>query len=106
MSEKVILGGRKTEVFTLPETGAKITAYVSLTAADVSEMKISRTEDISVDESVTVLEHLIVEWNMYGNEEDEKPLDITKENIKQLPISDITYLITNIADLQKEEKKG
>lgn len=61
--------------------------------------------DKDLDKVLNVVVALIVSWNF--ETEDEKPLEITVENLKKFPSSDLQFLseeITNIVKKKQPEK--
>lgn len=105
MTQKILLRDpRKTKVIELPSfKGSQVEFYSSLLMSDL--LSFDRSGD-DVQTAIKGLEKFIKSWNIYGDEAHESPLPITEENIKLLPLQDITYLFDQITALAEEQKKS
>jgi len=101
---KIILSKRKTKKVELPESKATVEIYASIIAADIVNMGYVKENDFG--QSVKMLSQLIKSWNIYEDEKDEKPREINDDSIGQLPISDLTFLFTELQEFVTSEKKG
>lgn len=103
--KKRILQARPTRTITLPDTGVEVTFYSSLLVKDLQNIDLKKIND-DVSESLKMLQALIKEWNLYLSEDDEKPAEITPDNIGALTGSDFSLLMEEIAKFQSEQKKS
>jgi hypothetical protein len=90
--------GFKTTTVSLPSyDGSEVIVRTSISVDDLS-----KTEGLEgLDHSAGLLERLIVSWNF--EDEQGAPLAISTENIKQLPVADLKFLMdTMMPHLQKK----
>ena len=99
---KVVLGERPIKDITLPETGAVLTVYCSITVWDLNGVDF----DDNIGTCVKVLTRVIKEWNIYADDKDENPLAITEENIQKLPVADLTFLMNEVQTFATAQKKS
>lgn len=109
MSEnKVVLSSRNTKKIELPKTKATIEIYASIIASDVIGINVASLGDDKGDniiEAIKMLAKLIKSWNIYEKETDEKPREINDVSVGELPIEDLTFLVTELQTFIVAEKK-
>lgn len=109
MSEnKVVLLERKTKEVKLPESGATIIIYASVIAKDLGGINVTDVKEKNPDnitDAIKLMSRLIKSWNVYATKDSDKPLEINEESVGQLPINDITFLLTELEQFITSEKK-
>lgn len=88
----------------LPKTKAEVKMRTTLTGNDF--LKLNGDSKTILGRSLEALAYMIKEWSLYEKETSEKPLNITEENIKRLPMEDINFLLNSIEKTTEKEKKN
>lgn len=102
--DKIVLGERPIKEIVLPKSKVKVKIFASLLISDLGGVDLKTVNNAGI--SLVVLAKLIKEWNLYGSDKDEKPLEINKENIGRLPLDDIVFLVNELTVFETEEKKS
>lgn len=105
MSEKIVLKNRTTRDIVLPESKVTVTFFASLLAKDLQGISFSES-DKSVENGIKILSRIIHSWNIFASEKDEKPTIVSEETIGNLPAEDITFLLQEVEQFAKAEKKN
>jgi hypothetical protein len=83
--------GFSTIIVTLPSyKDSELMLKTNISVGDLAETE----KHEGFDHSTSIIEKLLVKWNF--EDEEGKELPITIENIKQLPIKDLTHLFEKI----------
>ena len=94
---------RQTKEVELPSfKGSKIEIYSSLLVKDLGTSDIVEKSDVHT--VVKQLPSLIKSWNF--EDDAGKTLPVNVENIEKIPVSDLTFLMKEIASFSTEEKKS
>jgi len=101
MSDKVILqDNRPTKELTLPSfPGSKVTIYSSLLVRDIQGMP---TTD-ALGSGISTMHKLIKDWNF--TDEDGNDLPVSEEAVKNLPLEDAEFLMSEATEFAKAQKK-
>ncbi len=92
---------RKTKTIALPSfEGSEVTILSGLLVGDLDGMELTKVEVFGIES----LPKLIKSWNF--TDEAEAVLPINIENIKKLPVEDITFMVNQIQELITAEKKN
>ncbi len=102
MADKIILNERLVKTVTLPQSGATLEVYASLTVGDLQGFN---PEDTGFDNAIKVLPRIIKSWNIFASESDEKPKEINETTISELPVQDLTHLMGEIEAFAAAQKK-
>lgn len=93
---------RKTKIVELPSyPDSKVEIYDSILVGDAFNANKMQGNELAV--IVEVLPKLIKSWNFTG--EDDKPLEITRDNINFFKADDVAFLLKTITDFANENKK-
>lgn len=94
---------RQTKEITLPISGVTIDTYSSILIGDLGNVDLGKG---GLDTNLEIIAKVIREWNFYDKEEDEKPYEISVENIKKLPVPDFEFLIKELEVFATQQKKS
>ncbi len=94
---------RETKEVKLPRSGLTVVIYSSILTGDL--VGVSQSES-DVENGLNLLTKAIKGWNLYANETDEKPLEVTKENLKTLPMEDFVLLQKQFGEFFDQQKKS
>jgi len=104
MSEnRVYLGERVLKKIELPESGAMIELYASLTVGDLQGFDPSEN---GFDTAINILPKIIKSWNIFAGENSDTPEPINKETISKLPVKDLTFLMGELESFASSQKKS
>ena len=97
---------RKTIELTLPSyEGSKVVIYDKVLAGTMEKMMDCKND---FERGLVALQDLIKEWNFVDDEGNK--LEINLENLRKLPMKDLTFLIEKVGDFfiqaEKEGKKS
>lgn len=92
---------RKTKKVNLPGVpDAEVEIYDSVLAGD---LELGPKDESSVAQGLRLLPKFIKSWNFTGD--DDKPLEITADNVKKLKSDDVSFLLNEIEKFGKENQK-